>query len=254
MISIDESVIEHADIEPSYPPDSIELKTVKILLASEKKYYYNTIDQLKFELELRKEIVESSIRLNNSSFSFATFRKSRCNNRYWKRTDEGGFLLKNDTSASESIRDIYVNGRKYATECATAIIIIIYGAVQKVYPPDLFDRLFSRIYLMDWQHIDNSLGIKYYTNRTDHLPGDCRYFKNPDVDPLTPEWQGENAIDLGNKFYYGHGIGIMTAEGIINVLNKHRIPGSETSAYLLNSATLPNFNQLYKEYINYSPS
>ena len=60
----------------------------------------------------------------------------------------------------------------------------------------------------------------------DYLPGDCRYFNNPDVDPLTPEWQGENAIDLSGGMYYGHGIGIKTADKIIEILNHNRIQDS----------------------------
>ena len=78
----------------------------------------------------------------------------------------------------------------------------------------------------------------------DYLPGDCRYFNNPDVDPLTPEWQGQNAIDLSGGMYYGHGIGIKTADKIIEILNHNRIQDSTTSAYLMDMATRPGFMHL----------
>ncbi len=102
---------------------------------------------------------------------------------------------------------------------------------------------------MDWQHLDPSLGIDYHRNPADTFPGDCRYFRNPDVNPETPEWQGENAIDLDGGMYYGHGIGIQSAEGMIRTLNRHRTPGSNTSAFLMNSATRPDFKSLGRRYL-----
>ena len=58
---------------------------------------------------------------------------------------------------------------------------------------------------------DSELGIKpYYTNYI--IPGDVVYFNNPDFDPLTPQWRGENAVVLEDGTYFGHGIGIATAE------------------------------------------
>ena len=55
---------------------------------------------------------------------FATFRKSKCNLDFWNRTDEGGFVLKDGVKASEAIHDIFANSPKYATECATAMMIV----------------------------------------------------------------------------------------------------------------------------------
>lgn len=45
-------------------------------------------------------------------------------------------------------------------------------------------------------------------NGGDLVPGDLVYFKNPQVNPATIEWQGENTIYLGNFFFYGHGVGV----------------------------------------------
>jgi protein-glutamine gamma-glutamyltransferase len=75
-------------------------------------------------------------------------------------------------------------------------------------------------------------------------PGDVVYFKNPDHDPDKPEWQGENAVLLGNNSYYGHGLGIKGAEGMIASLNRERVPGSRISAYLTDEALHPDFAYL----------
>lgn len=211
-------------------------------------YKYDSFDQLKFELNLRRNIVDAAIELSKSKFSFRTFRKSMCNEDYWKRTNEGGFLLMTGIKPSDAVRDIYINSYKYGTECATAIVIVYYKALVEMLPENMFNELFRGIYLMNWEYLDSDLGIRHYHGVPDVLPGDCLYFKNPEVNPLTPEWQGENAIDLGNGLYYGHGIGIRRAEGIIEVLNRKRKSDAKESAYLLDSVTRPDFKSLAGRY------
>ncbi|MDP4180828.1 MAG: protein-glutamine gamma-glutamyltransferase [Bacillota bacterium] len=227
-------------------------KTIAYILASSDYVYrYASEDYLKFELDLRKSIINAAISLNRSRFSFRVFRKSRCNPDYWSRTNEGGFLLQNNVKPSDAINDIYTNSSSYATECSTAMVIVYYKALVDVLPKELFNSLFPEIYLMNWQHLDRDIGIVDYPNVHDYLPGDGRYFKNPDVDPMTPEWQGENVFDLGDGYYYGHGIGIGSGETIISELNKYRIENAERSAYLLDSAKRPNFKHLADKYLSF---
>lgn len=248
MIIISGNTVDINTFAGDYPTGSVERETLNRLMSSSFTYRYISPEQLKFELLLRKNIVEASIALYRSRLSFETFRNSRCNPNYWERTENGGFLSKPDVSSYEAIVDIYRNGRRYGTECATAMVIVFFGALTETFSEKLFNVLFPRIYLMDWQSLDPALGIRSYRSVPDMLPGDCLYVKNPDVDPLTPEWQGENIIDLGNNRYYGHGIGIYPIEGFIEALNRNRIEGSQTSAYLLDSATRPDFDSLSNEY------
>ena len=106
-----------------------------------------------------------------------------------------------------------------------------------------FNQLYQGMILYDW-HFDDDLSL--YTRRgNDYLPGDCLYFKNPDFNPETPQWRGENAISLGNGLYYGHGIGIKDANGIIEALHKKRRPGATESAFLLSQVTRLDSNFLY---------
>jgi len=244
MIKISGNTLEPNSIAGQYKSNSIEIKIIDILSSSSTIYKYDSEDQLKFELSLRKSLIAASRALYRSKFSFKVFRKSKCNTDFWHRTNEGGFLLERGVMASDAINDIYINGSKYATECSTAIVIVYYKAIADVYPKELFNKMFPEIYLMNWQHLDSDLGITNKSKLPDYFPGDCRYFKNPDVDPLTPEWQGENTFDLGNDTYYGHGLGIADSERIIRALNRRRIEDSTTSAYLMDSAVRPNFKYL----------
>lgn len=141
---------------------------------------------------------------------------------------------------TDAIRDIYVNGQLYGFECATAVIIVLYKAVLETIGTAAFDRLFANLYLYSWHHDSDLRLITVYGKRL-AFPGDIVYFKNPDVDPEMIHWQGENAVKLNGDLYFGHGIGIMNAEGIISRLNRYRKPGSTVSAYLLDEATYPNF-------------
>jgi protein-glutamine gamma-glutamyltransferase len=238
-----------------YEKNSIERKIINNIATSDEEYKYDTLEQLKFEVSLRINIIGSAKELNKSGMSFKVFREAKCNDKYWKLSDEGGFLLKDKVKPSDAIKDIFLNGWKYGTECATAMVIIYYKALLNIYPEELFNKLFSEIYLLNWHYLDRDLEeIGYTEKRLDYLPGDRRYFKNPDVNPKTPEWQGENVIDLGNGTYYGHGIGIQNANRIISELNRYRKNGAKTAAFLLDAASRPDFKHLANIYYDFTHS
>ncbi len=251
MIKIKGNLID-SNILNQYGMGSIEGKILNIMLKSDYVYNFNSINELKFELALRKSIVNAAKDLNRSRMEFRTFRKSKCSPEFWYRTGEGGFELKNNVRPSDAIKDIFINSSKYGTECATAMVIVYYKALVDVFPEELFNRMFPRIYLMNWQNLDYDLGIVDHMRVPDYLPGDCRYFKNPEVDPLKPEWQGENVFLLENGLYYGHGIGITSGEKIIEILNKKRRRGATVSAFLLPSAKRLNFKYLSSKYYGFS--
>ncbi|HEY8420643.1 MAG TPA: protein-glutamine gamma-glutamyltransferase [Thermoclostridium sp.] len=244
MILVRRNLITEDWISTRYGADEIKFQIANRMLQVGTVFSYRNEQLLDFEISARKELVKASERLNNSFFSFRLFKDSICNKRYWDRTEEGGFRLKKDVSAYDAVRDILKNSRMYGTECATAIVIVFYLALVEVYPRELFNSMFSDIYLMDWKYLDKDLGVRNYRGVENAIPGDCLYFKNPDVNPDTPEWQGENVIKLLNDYYYGHGIGIKTADGIIRELNRNRISNSQRSAYLMDLIIKPDFKYL----------
>ncbi|MCB2360048.1 protein-glutamine gamma-glutamyltransferase [Clostridium estertheticum] len=245
MIIISGSVVNVNTFIHDYNPNDIEKDIITKMDLSKSQYKYDSLNQFKFELDLRYSIVVAAKNLNKGNMDFRTFRKSICNPNYWDRTNEGGFILKKGVAPSDAIKDISINSSKYGTECATAMVIIYYQALLNIFSANLFNRLFPNIQLMNWHYIDNLLeDVGFIKKRSDYFPGDRRYFYNPDVDPVAPEWQGENVIDLSNGLYYGHGIGIGDADEIISELNKFRIKEATTSSYLLDSAARPDFKSL----------
>ncbi|MPW24863.1 protein-glutamine gamma-glutamyltransferase [Alkalibaculum sp. M08DMB] len=249
MILINQSHIEIENLLNQFPSDDVARTTITLMSNSTEKYRYDTLDQLQFELLFRKAIVDSARKLSRSGLKFRVFRQSVCNTKYWIRTTDGGFDVRKDVSPSEAINDIFSHGSKYGTECATAILIVYFGALVDTFSKEYFDKHFSNITLMNWRSIHGKLKeIGSVKKSKDFFPGDRRYFNNPDVDPLTPEFQGENVIEMGDSLYYGHPLGVSNANQFIKGLNRKRKKGAEKSAYLMDSVGRPNFKSLSKSY------
>lgn len=223
---------------------SIERVIIQRMIEDTFVYSYQFIGELSFELKLRKNIILSARAMNQTNVRFERFSNSRCNPQYWQLTSTGGFLLRHGVKPSDAIRDIYTNSSLYAFECATAKVIIYYHAALYVLGESLFNQFFQNIYLYGW-YTDPDIG-KNVTYTTHFLPGDVVYFENPDFDPQTPYWRGENAVVLEDGTFFGHGLGIKTAEQMIHELNQARKPGAIQSAYLTNIVARPSFNHLEK--------
>lgn len=239
----------NASFARSFHADSVEAQLLSTMTDSASKYAYDGLHPLSFELLLRREIVNAALLLYKSRFGFAVFHRSRCNEEYWNRTSNGGFQLKKNAVPAKAVRDIYENGLAYATECATAMLVVYYKAFLETYGEEHFNSLFSNIYLMNWHTSDPFLKASTTPRPVPELLlGDRGYFANPDVDPQTPQWQGENVIVLPDGLYYGHGVGIHTADRIIKSLNESRKEGATQGAYLMKSAGRPDIKKLASYY------
>ncbi len=243
MIVISNRVVDANTVKSS------GLEQEKIEIIDKMNRYQNIfsfldINNFQFFLQLRYSIIQAARHLLASKAMFTTFEKAKCNEQFWDLTEQGGFKLKRGIDPSVAITDIFQNGKEYGFECSTSIVIIFYKAVLDSIDIHQFNYIYQGLYLRDW-HSDNDLPI--ITRRgNDFLPGDCLYFDNPQFNPKTPQWQGENVIDLGNDLYFGHGIGIKTADGIIESLNKRRKPYPTESAFLLSQVTRLDHTYLYQ--------
>ncbi len=244
MIRVSGTTVSPGSINGQWPSGSAGRDIINSMAASGTAHDYGSLDQLKFELKVRTNIIASAKALKGSGATFATFKYSKCNSAFWDRTSAGGFQLRQGTEPSAAIADIFTNGPQYAFECATAMMIVYYKALLESLHPAIFNKLFQGIVLKGWKS-DQDLGLTWQ-KEPDYLPGDRRYFKNPEVNPKTPWWQGENVIDLGDGEYYGHGVGIESASDMIASLNKNRKPGATKSAYLMDKAGRPDFSGLAK--------
>lgn len=241
MIQISGKPLQKSDLWKS---GSIESVIIKRMQEAKVTYSYQTLDELLFELNLRKNIINSAIEMSKGEAKFNTFSKSRGNPQYWQISNVGGFQLRRGVKPSDAIRDIFINSSLYTFECATATVMIFYYALLKIIGETQFNNYFQNLYLYSW-HLDSDYRI--YTFYGNHLlPGDVVYFNNPDVDSKNPWWRGQNVVDLGDGTYFGHGFGIRTADEMVELLNEKRKPGSKKSAYKTNLITRPLFKDLSK--------
>lgn len=240
MIVVNNKIVHATLKDTSDSNANLYNEILRNLMDSNYSNVYKSNRELSFDLTLRAQIINASKQLLRSGMQFRVFRKAYCNPMFWIRTPQGGFRLRPGVRPSMGIYDIFRNGQMYATECATAIVIVFYKALLDLYGYEIFDQLFQRIYLYTWNY-DPNLIIRT-TNIDLPAPGDVVYFKNPQVDPMTPEWQGENTVYMGSNYHYGHGIGIRTLREIIFHLNMHRFPFAMISAFLtkINTRIDPN--------------
>lgn len=218
----------------------LDRSIVRQLRFSPVVHLYRLPEQLDFEVRMRAAIVQAAKDFHEGGAKFATFKNSKANEQYWTRMSNGGFRLKEEAQPSEAIVDIFNNGYRYAMECATAMVVILYKGVLDSIGAEAFNRHFNQLVLYDWQY-DSDLQL-IQTSKA--AAGDVVYFENPDFNPQTPEWQGENAIVLDNGLYFGHGLGISSAESIVDALNAKRKPGSTTSAFLSDLIVHPDFEYI----------
>lgn len=210
--------------------------------SSQVSYDYQSVQQLRFEMALRAAIVAASEALSHSGLHFADFNHAECNAQLWSITEIGGFRIRDDTTPAAGIQDIFDNGGKYATECATASSIALYKGVLDSIPHAEFNRLFDGLVLYDW-HVHSNLRLSLKKG-IESYPGDLLYFENPDFSPDTPQWRGENVIKIDDSRYYGHPFGIVPATAVIAGLNRKRRPDSTQSAYLTEDVAQPGYVHL----------
>ncbi|MGE7758878.1 protein-glutamine gamma-glutamyltransferase [Peribacillus sp. NPDC097895] len=229
MIKINHKWLDVSQIQPGIA-SAKSPEIVQLLAEDSNVFEYRNFGEFNFEIQLRNRVIAAAIALDKSGAEFSTLEESGSNKQYWSLSKDGTFTLQPGILPHAALVDIFINGRLYAFECGTAMVVTFLKAILDLIGPRNFDNLFSDLFLYDW-HPPQNMALIVHKGR-DYSPGDCVYFKNPDHDEAKPEWQGENAILLGTNLFYGHGIGITNSQGIIDELNSNRKPYATISAFL----------------------
>ncbi|WP_156509871.1 protein-glutamine gamma-glutamyltransferase [Rossellomorea aquimaris] len=219
---------------------SNEKKILNALENSPTEYQYRNLDELYYEIRLREKIITNSRLLNDSDAKFSSFEHSYFNPTFWTKQNNG-YLLNKGKRPSEAIEDIFTNSSAYSFECVTSIVLIYYKSILDTINTHYFNELFSQ--LLVWgHHFDSDLSMVTYEG-LDYIPGDVYYFYNPDFED--PIWMGENSVYLEEGQYFGHGIGIVTHNEMVEALNSLRKEDAKKDAYLLEQVTRLVFSDFY---------
>jgi protein-glutamine gamma-glutamyltransferase len=230
----------------STPKDLPNLSTVEenifiTLKESPTEYRYGNLPELKYELKVRERIIANAKKMNESDATFSAFEHSKFNPTFWTKTPYG-YQLKESKLPSEAIDDIFTNSSAYSFECVTSIVLLYYKSILDTIKPAYFNELYS--HLLVWGHnYDDDLPMVTYKG-LDYIPGDVYYFFNPDFED--PIWMGENSVFIKEDQYFGHGVGLMTHDEMIEALNTLRKKNATKSAYLLEQVTRLKFSDLYR--------
>lgn len=150
------------------------------------------------------------------------------------------YVLKSGVKPSAALDDMVKNPNNYKFECATAIVIVHYRAMQKLLGNEKFDSVFQNMIIGPWES-DEKFNAIFTSQEMDHTiqeTGIYGYYQNHDVsqEGLKAGWQGENVIFINYDEYkkdwlcYGHPFGIEYASKIKEKLDSHRNIGSEVKS------------------------
>ncbi len=179
-------------------------------------------------------VVAAARLLNDSGASFsATGATDRANRAFWWVGYGGKFGTRMGVKASDAVNDVFQNGHLYGFECATAILLIHYKAILDRIGAEDFDRQCPKLRIFRFDLLPEPLRrVRREGPQRELWPGDRAYFQNPDFAPENSAWQGENAVFLGAGEYFGHGLGIHSREGIVELLNGVRKEGATREAFV----------------------
>jgi protein-glutamine gamma-glutamyltransferase len=167
MIQILGKPLQKTDL---WETESIESAIIKRMEEAKLIYSYHNLDELLFELNFRKYIINSAKEMKKGKAKFNIFKNARGNPQYWQLSNVGVFQLRLGVKPSDAVRDIFVNSSLYTFECATAIVMIYYYALLKIIGDTTFNAIFQNLYLYSW-HLASDFKINTFYGEF-LVPGD----------------------------------------------------------------------------------
>lgn len=204
--------------------------------------------KLSNEVKIATAMADASYNLDSAGVSFQLIKNHKANPDFWTIGHRGTLVLKPGVSPSDALKDVLENPGKYGYECATGLVMVYYQAMLDVLGPKDFDAIAKDLRIGPWD-MENDLDRALISHRPNAgkgtetdlgeyklTPGHYYYFRNWDVtdDARARGWQGENVIYLGGGQFYGHGIGLGSADIFVSKLASEMKEGGKTPS-LLNS-------------------
>lgn len=215
-------------------PGKVDPADVFIYRNGKGKLVKTTLGKTRYQqAQMQLNVVKAARAFHAAGVSFSGSSKTdKVNKELWWMGYGGKMGVRQGVRPSDAINDIFKHGDKYGMECATATMVILYKGILDTIGPKDFDRAFEKTRLFRWDIKDDDFKAAEKQGKLPGFwPGDHTYFKNPDFDPSNSAFQGENVIYLGGGQYFGHGLGIVSEQGVIDSLNELRRPGARRSAY-----------------------
>jgi protein-glutamine gamma-glutamyltransferase len=116
-----------------FEPNALRKSIFGIMLASPATYRYDDAGQLLFELRLR-DASSRRPRSGAQRHDLPGFSGIRGRSRFLAADRRGRLPAARRRSPLQSRPGYYANGSDYGTECATAMVIVYYGAMLNVLP------------------------------------------------------------------------------------------------------------------------
>jgi protein-glutamine gamma-glutamyltransferase len=197
------------------------------------------------DLAFRQAVVNAACALAAGGADFSASDKTdKVNSHYWG-LGYGGKMSARKFMAdgtlgkpSEALNDIFMNGKQYAFECATAMMVIYHKAILDHVGAKAFDAMFSDPGMLNffrWERKDQDfVDVERLVHKPVPLhPGSHYYYENPDASPENSAFRGENVIYLGNGRFYAHGVigksgtYVVTEKELLKSLSSLRRRGSK---------------------------
>lgn len=198
-------------------------------------------------------VVSACLEMHQAHHEFAIAPLQRFSGAYWRRDGRlqhhATFHLRPGVKASAALNDVFRNPDGYRFECATALVLVYYRAIQKLIGERDFDRIMGDLKVGPWEYEPDLARFLLSSGKGDRpaTPERARQLKYGEY-TYTKNWavswwgwakgcQGQNQIRLDDDLYYAHSYALVGQGDIVARENGARVIGAKTSASMTDAQT-----------------
>lgn len=191
-------------------------------------------------------VVSACLEMHQAHHEFAIAPRQKFSSEFWRRDGQlshfATFHLKPGAKASAAMNDVFLHPDGYRFECATALVLVYYRAIQKLIGDSDFDRIMGDLKIGPWEFEADLERFLVRSGRGDQPATEARsreltfgeytYTKNWAVSwwGWAKGCQGQNQIRLDEDLYYAHSYELVGQGDIVARENGARVWGAKTSA------------------------